>query len=50
GLISLLVVLYNQIKKKYTPANLLGMELGATFWHFIDVLWVYLMLFFYFFQ
>lgn len=50
GLISLLVVLYNQIKKKYTPENLLGMELGATFWHFIDILWVYLMLFFYFFQ
>jgi len=50
GLFSLLVVLFNQIKKKYTPENLLGLELGATFWHFIDILWVYLMLFFYFFQ
>ena len=49
GIISLLVVLVNQLRRKYTPDNLLGMELGATFWHFLDLLWVYLMLFFYFF-
>ncbi len=49
GIISLLVVLVNQMRRKYIPDNLLGMELGATFWHFLDLLWVYLMLFFYFF-
>ncbi|WP_297762604.1 heme-copper oxidase subunit III [uncultured Muriicola sp.] len=49
GIISLLVVLVSQLQRKYTPDNLLGMELGATFWHFLDLLWVYLMLFFYFF-
>lgn len=49
GVISLLVVLFNQIKGKYSSENLLGMELGATFWHFLDILWVYLILFFYFF-
>jgi cytochrome c oxidase subunit 3 len=49
GIISLLVVLVSQLRRKYTPDNLLGMELGATFWHFLDLLWVYLMLFFYFF-
>lgn len=49
GIISLLVVLVNQMRRKYTADNLLGMELGATFWHFLDLLWVYLMLFFYFF-
>ena len=49
GIITLLVVLVNQLRRKYTPDNLLGMELGATFWHFLDLLWVYLMLFFYFF-
>ncbi|MEQ5792212.1 cytochrome c oxidase subunit 3 [Muricauda sp. NFXS6] len=48
GLISLLVVLVQQIRKKYTPENMLGMELGATFWHFLDFLWVYLILFMYF--
>ena len=47
GLISLLVVLRNQIKGKYTSNKMLGLELGATFWHFLDLLWVYLILFFY---
>jgi len=50
GLISLLVVLYNNIKNKYSYTNTLGVELGATFWHFLDLLWVYLILFFYFFR
>ncbi|MEZ2415961.1 heme-copper oxidase subunit III [Muriicola sp. E247] len=49
GMISLIVVLVRQQKGKYTSDNMLGMELGATFWHFLDLLWVYLMLFFYFF-
>lgn len=49
GMISLIVVLLRQQKGKYTSDNMLGMELGATFWHFLDLLWVYLMLFFYFF-
>ncbi|MGB5227193.1 cytochrome c oxidase subunit 3 [Eudoraea sp.] len=49
GIISLLVVLYNNIKNKYSDSNTLGVEMGATFWHFLDLLWVYLILFFYFF-
>ncbi|WP_422858997.1 cytochrome c oxidase subunit 3 [Flagellimonas sp. S174] len=48
GLISLLVVLVQQLRSKYTPENMLGLELGATFWHFLDILWVYLILFMYF--
>ncbi len=48
GLISLLVVLVQQLRGKYLPNNLLGLELGATFWHFLDFLWVYLILFMYF--
>jgi len=47
GLISLLVVLVRQLRGKYTSDNLLGLELGATFWHFLDFLWVYLILFMY---
>jgi cytochrome c oxidase subunit 3 len=49
GLISLLVVIYNNLRNKYTDKNMLGVELGATFWHFLDLLWVYLVLFFYYF-
>ncbi len=45
GLISLLVVLYNQMKGKYSSKEFLGITLGATFWHFLDLLWVYLILF-----
>lgn len=48
GVIVLLVVIYNHFKKKYTSSNMLGFELGAIFWHFVDVLWIYLFFFFYF--
>ena len=48
GLISLLVVIVQQVKGRYTPENMLGLELGATFWHFLDFLWIYLILFMFF--
>ena len=48
GIISLLVVLFHQLKGKYSPQEYLGVSLGATFWHFLDLLWVYLMGFMYF--
>lgn len=50
GLISLLVVVYQHLNKKYTPQSMLGLELAAHFWHFIDILWVCLFLFLYFFR
>ncbi len=49
GIISLVVVLYRQYSGKYAGGELLGMELGITFWHFLGALWLYLILFFYFF-
>ncbi len=48
GLISILVVIYNHYKLRYTNGKTLGIELAATFWHFVDFLWIYLFLFFYF--
>ncbi len=45
GLISLLVVLYNQMKGIYSSSEFLGMSLGAIFWHFLGFLWIYLILF-----
>jgi len=48
GLIVLLVVIYNHFKQKYHKGQTLGLELGAMYWHFVDVLWVYLFLFLYF--
>lgn len=48
GLICLLVVIYNHFKQKYTSKDKLGFELAGTFWHFVDILWIYLFLFLYF--
>ena len=48
GLICLLVVIYNHFKLRYSATQMLGFELASTFWHFIDILWVYLFLFLYF--
>ncbi len=50
GLIVLLVLIYNHFKQRYFPGQMLGFELGATFWHFLDALWVYLFVFLYFFR
>jgi len=48
GLICLLVVIFNHLMQKYDSKEMLGLELAETFWHFLDVLWVYLFFFLYF--
>jgi len=48
ALIVLLVIIIKQLKNKYNAQNTLGINLGAIFWHFLDILWIYLFLFFYF--
>ena len=50
GLISLMVVIYNHFKQEYNSSQMLGFELSATFWHFVDVLWLFLFLFLNFFK
>lgn len=50
GMISLLVIIYNHFKQKYTSSQALGIELGAIYWHFMDFLWLYLFLFFTFYK
>ncbi len=46
GVVVLLVVIYNHFKYKYKSDDMLGFELGAIFWHFVDILWIYLFFFF----
>ncbi|MCF6351149.1 MAG: cytochrome c oxidase subunit 3 [Flavobacteriaceae bacterium] len=46
GLIVILVLLFNNYKKKYNAVNMLGIKLGEIFWHFLGALWVLLFLFF----
>lgn len=42
GFIALITVIVNHIRGKYTPTAHLGLSLGVTFWHFLDILWVFL--------
>jgi len=44
--IGFLLFLYNQVVKfKVHSKNMLQMEMSTTFWHFLDLLWVYLYVF-----
>ncbi len=45
GLIALLIMTIRTVQGKYSSKNILGFELGSIFWHFVDVLWIYLLLF-----
>lgn len=48
GIISILVVYFKALALKYGPEDYLGIQLCAIYWHFLDVLWIYLFLFLYF--
>lgn len=50
GIFCLIVVIINQLNKKYSSENTLGFDLASTFWHFVDILWLYLFFFLYFFN
>ena len=50
GLLVLVFVIYRNIKRKYSINNILGFELASIFWHFVDILWIYLFLFLVFFR
>jgi cytochrome c oxidase subunit 3 len=45
GIIFLLYVLLRALRGYYSSRNRLGVELCATYWHFLDGLWVYLFIF-----
>ena len=48
GIIMLIFVCIKSFKELYHSKNLLGLQLCSIFWHFLDLLWVYLFLFLYF--
>ena len=48
GIVVLGIVLFQHLRSAYSASDSLGLELGAIFWHFVDILWIYLFLFFYF--
>lgn len=50
GLIALFIIIFKQLRHKYNSTETLGIELGAMYWHFLDLLWIYLFLFLFFFE
>ncbi|MCK0129951.1 cytochrome c oxidase subunit 3 [Flavobacteriaceae bacterium F08102] len=48
GIIVLLYITIKMLRQKYSTDNSLGVELGGIFWHFVDILWIFLFFFFYF--
>jgi cytochrome c oxidase subunit 3 len=50
GILALLVSFTKSLLKRYSSADYLGLELTAIYWHFLDLLWVYLFLFLYFYR
>jgi cytochrome c oxidase subunit 3 len=45
GMIVLTVVYIRLLRGSYLGSNTLGFELAHLFWHFLDILWIYLYLF-----
>lgn len=50
GLLALMVSFTKSLLKRYSSFDYLGLELTAIYWHFLDLLWVYLFLFLYFYR
>lgn len=47
GIVMLIYVYIKSFKQLYHSKNLLGLQLCSIYWHFLDLLWVYLFLFMY---
>lgn len=46
GIIALLIVFFRAFRTRVKVYNATGLEIVASFWHFVDILWIYLFVFF----
>ncbi|MFT3937174.1 MAG: cytochrome c oxidase subunit 3 [Chitinophagaceae bacterium] len=46
GVITLLVLFFRSLSSRIRNYNAVPIEVATTYWHFVDVLWVYLFIFF----
>ena len=46
GVIALIIVFFRAFRKNVKIYNSTGLEIVAGYWHFVDVLWIYLFVFF----
>ena len=49
ALLALIVVFVKNLKGVYNDENYTGFDLASIFWHFVDILWIYLFIFLVFF-
>lgn len=45
GVIALLVIFFRAYSRKIKTYNITSIEIVSTYWHFVDVLWIYLFIF-----
>jgi len=45
GIVVMIVTLINALRERYNSEDSLGLQLTGIYWHFLDVLWIYLFLF-----
>jgi cytochrome c oxidase subunit III len=45
GIIALIVIFFRAYSRKYKTYSSTGLEIAATYWHFVDILWIYLYFF-----
>jgi cytochrome c oxidase subunit 3 len=45
GIVALLILFFKSFSSKIKNYNYVPVEVTATYWHFVDILWVYLVLF-----
>ena len=46
GIVALAIVFFKAFRKRIKVYNATGLEIVAGYWHFVDVLWIYLFIFF----
>jgi cytochrome c oxidase subunit 3 len=46
GIIALFIVFFRAFRTRVKTYNTTGLEIAASYWHFVDILWVYLFVFF----
>jgi len=46
GIIALVIVFFRAFRTRVKTYSATGLEIVATYWHFVDILWVYLFVFF----
>lgn len=46
GVVALIILFFQTFSKKVKTYSTTGLEIVSTYWHFVDILWIYLFIFF----